>query len=294
MIIGIDLCSWEQDIAPINEDELTSVSVSNCEVDDLFITNSTSMTPSQDYNSQWDRDTILHATYNGGINAGNIELTMASVTSLRLKKRKKGTHKWITLFDRVVENADDFNFTYYDRTCRSNIPYEYALVAVSGTTEGNLKINEITSVFDGVYICDNKVSYQAYYNLKFEYTPNKETSTIATLGKKHPYVISNGISNYYSGTITATFVPHTTCSDADFQDAWKYRMELNEFLNDGNPKIIKNWEGKMFLAAITTVSEDQSGHYLNPLHNISFVEIGDCEDVGDLYDNGLIESDFDR
>ena len=86
----------------------------------------------------------------------------------------------------------------------------------------------------------------------------------------------------------------TSNYEEDFKNGWQYRMELNEFLNSGTPKIIKNWEGKMFLSSITNVEEDQSGHIYNPIHTVSFTEIGDCEDGGDLYDNGIIDANSDR
>lgn len=296
MLAG-NLASWNIGVYPISSDAIDMVAVSAVEVDDLFITSDTTMIPSSDYNVDWNYSTILHASYNKTINAGNVDFAASSVDSIRLKKRKKGAYRWITLFERQIHSAADFNFEYYDMLCRANTEYEYAILSVVGNTEGNIKTNTILSAFDGLFICERFLSYHAELNVKLSHSSNRVVSVVTTLGSKYPYVISNGRSNYVSGSIDATFIlpENNTYTNDAIEDGWRYRELVNNFLNDGKPKIIKNFEGKMFLACVSaSPTEDNSQHYQMPIHHIEFVEIGDAEDIGDLFDNGFIDSDYQR
>ena len=102
------------------------------------------------------------------------------------------------------------------------------------------------------------------------------------------------MARYYSGTLAATFIEFKD-DDYDVDNGWRYRNKIDEFLADGRAKILKTFEGNMYMVNIVgnlprTVNE----HYQNVSHQIEWVECGDPTMISDLYDNGFIDTDVDR
>lgn len=73
------------------------------------------------------------------------------------------------------------------------------------------------------------------------------------------------------------------------------RNTLDEFLTDGYPKILKTFDGDIYMAAITgDISRNNGQHYQNVGQSWEWVEVGDPNDCGDLYDYGFINTDIGR
>ena len=287
-IVGMNHCG---DYVTTNVSDISSVTLLNAIFDELLITQDTNTEYSNIIEQTWDFDTILHAMFDGNLHAGNVDFTLDQVSKIRIKRRKIDSYDWITLFEIPIEKIEDFDFERIDRYARSNQEYEYALVPVIGDNEGNLNINTIKSEFEGIYLVEKTLGYGSAIETTISTQKNRPTSVINTLGRRTPYVISNGMNNYYSGQVSTVFVDQNldTC-EYDTVNGWKYREAIMDFLCDGKPKILKHEDGRMWMINITgSPSETESPHPLYPTTTFDWVEIGDVNSSNMLYENNFID-----
>ncbi|MEG1562292.1 MAG: hypothetical protein RR365_00945 [Bacteroides sp.] len=281
------------DSTPSRVREDTHISLQDGIVDELYITSKDSPY-STVIPQDWDYYTIMHALFNGTLLAGNINFYVENIGSLRLKRRKLGDLRWITLQDFKVLSAKDLNFTYIDKTPRSKALYEYSVVPVISNSEGSLYSSSITTDFHGLCICDNDSIFNAYLDIEVTQSRNKPVTVVSTINRKYPYVISNGEANYNSGTVRALFAKFTpdNCS-WDFENANVFRDQLSDFLYNGNAKIIKHEDGRMWLAAVSssTIDNSENGHEYKVSTAFEWTEIGDCDSEDDLSTGGFIKTE---
>jgi len=208
-------------------DTFSAVDIMNAYFDDLYASSDSN------YNSEtlsWDFSTIFWAAFKGNLLAGNILIPIDSISSIRIKVREYGETLWKTIYEYEINSEEDFNFakTYYYLK-GNKTQYEFAIVPVLNGTEANYITNTIVSDFDGCYFCTQSKQYHAFINLSVEVTTNKEKNYITTLGRKKPFAISNGLSQYDTLSVSASFVPMNGC-ELDFDNAAYYRQEVNKFL----------------------------------------------------------------
>ena len=288
MFIGIDLFGDVESFNYTRTPFLKSnqyVRVGQCFLDELQI----SKNPDLSTYTEWDFDTILHGRFEDNLTAGNVDFAASFVDCVRIKMKPSNEYRWRTVYEHTINNNEDFMFKYLFPYARGGESYDFSLTPVySGGIEGNINKSTIISEFDGLYIMEADRGYQAYLNLDISHRNNRQTTIQTTLGRKYPFIISNGDSNYVSGEITATFIQNKN-QLYDVENGWKYRKNVNEFLMDGLPKIIKYEDGRMWLVSIEgNPDEDYSQHQQMPIHKIQFIEIGDCDDTVSLYNAGLI------
>lgn len=290
---GFGICGYQHsaDYTVTAVEDITSVKLTKAAFDELLITKNVSFDYTNAISEEWDFDTILHALFNGNLHAGNVDFTVEQVSKIRIKRRKINSYDWITLFEVPIQDVDDFDFERIDRFARGNQEYEYALVPVLGDAEGNLNTNSIKSEFDGVYLMEKELGYGSRLEVSLSTQKNRPSAIINTLGRKMPYVVSNGLNNYYSGSVSTIFVNQNpvTCQ-FDTERSWEYRDSIMEFLCDGNPKILKHEDGRMWLVQITgSPSESESPHPDFPTTTFEWVEIGSAESSTALYSNNFID-----
>jgi hypothetical protein len=288
MFLGIDLFGDSECFNNIRVPDLKNdqyVSAGKCILDELQVSKNTD---SQIY-SEWNFDMILHANFEDNLTAGNVDFAASFVDCIRVKMKPSNEYRWRTVHEHTITDNNDFMFKYLFPYARGGVSYDFSLTPVfSGGIEGNINKSTIVSEFEGLYFMEADRGYHAYLNLDISHKNNRQTSIQTTLGRKYPFVISNGDSNYVSGEITATFIQNKN-KFYDINGGWKYRENVNDFLMDGFPKIIKYEDGRMWLASIDgNPEEDYSQHQQMPIHKIRFVEIGDCDSTVSLYDAGLI------
>lgn len=274
------------DATPTDVSDVSKITLQNGIYDDLFLSKNRLA-----QNTDWDFNTLLHAMFEGNLFAGNVDFTSNQVSMIRVKRREKGTYDWTTLFEVPIKTEQDFIFERFDKYAKSNTDYEYALVPITNNVEGNLNIGTVRSEFDGLFITEKEQSFYAYLDISFNVQKNRSTSVVETLGSKYPFVISNGESNYCSGSISATFAPidETSCNFL-WNDNAKYHNALLNFLSNGKPKIIKLNDGQIWLASITgNIQSDPDGHPQKIKTSFNFTEIGDCDSIEDLYNNNFID-----
>ncbi|MDO5764131.1 MAG: hypothetical protein Q4P84_00315 [Elusimicrobiales bacterium] len=278
---------------PIGISGVSEIEMTNSVADEFFATRSTDGALIENDipdKSKWDYDTMLHALFQNDLFAGNVDFTVNSFNMLRIKRREKGTYTWLTLYEKPIKTNLDFSCTYEDYYARNAIEYEYALVPLSANgTEGSYIISSIVSDFNGVWIAEKDLSVHAMYNLEFGTNIYNNTRVIRAGGEKYPHVYQFGESGAVDGNITTTFYPEINgCMTLD--NAVEYRRNvIDPFLTNGNPKIIKHWDGRIWLAVITDNIDISEDYWKMPLYSFSFQSIGDPNDQSDLYDSNLID-----
>ncbi|MBR0596968.1 hypothetical protein [Sinanaerobacter chloroacetimidivorans] len=292
---GISFCSgkYSLDYTPTYIPNVTFMKIKNGIFDDLYVSKNGNMNDSSEIPTDWDFNTILYAMFKNNLLAGNIEYTSSQVSSIRLKRRIKNTYDWITLFEIPVSDSSDFIFERYDFYNQSNIEYEYALVPVINNIEGTMSINEVLSEFEGIFILEKDRVFKTILDIELQSQKNRPNTIVNTIDRKYPFVVSNGQNNYYSGSVSATFIEQDNNSDFKINDGWKFRESLMEFLQNGKPKILKYDDGRMWLVSIVdNPSEQPDGHPQKITTTFNWVETGDAKSSNDLYDYNFINVDL--
>lgn len=278
--------------APVIFDDMNSVTVQNSTVDELYVTSDMSR-----YNettpSTWETSTVIHAHFDGNLLGGNLAYKAEEITAMRLKRRKVGTFEWLPIYEQPIYGAEDFSFTYIDRFAAVG-EYEYCLVPVMGTLEQNYMTAAVNSDFDGIIICDSLASYQTVANLGVSsVVQNRPSSVVTTLENRYPYVNYLGSANYQSGSVNGFFV-EIDWKEKRFriEEGHQYRNELLAFLTDGQAKILKTSDGRIWMVNIVdspTLSAGEHPHIVDC--SFEFVEVGDVNDANDMYENGFSNVD---
>lgn len=274
---------------------VTSLTITHGIFDELYV--STDVIPLSDFKgiipTFWDFNTKLHALFNKNLLAGNIQFATDSVEKVRIKKRTPHDSNFQTIFEKEIKKPEDFGFKlmdYYEPVGE----IEYMYIAVMSGVENRTSINKIQSKFSSYFLCERDASYPMFLDRQFSKQLNQNIAVVNTWGRKYPLVVKNGNINYYSGSISCTFVEQKGCT-YDFANAWNYRNIIYSFLTNGKPKILKDNMGNIYMIAVTSdaITED-SDHPLHVISNFEITECGDAYYVGDLYDNYFIDIDVDR
>ena len=251
-----------------------------------------------DYSSiiptKWDVNTIMDANFEGNILAGNVAVMAANVTSVRVKRRVKGTFEWTTIREIPVNKPEDLSFVITDNLNAYNVEYEYAWVPMTNDVEGNHTIESILSQFQGVFICDVNNIFKLQAGVEYNNNDaNQQVGVFQPYNRKYPVIVSNSLINYQTGTISSWVLPE------DFEDSksldrfeiTKEKEAILKFLMNKKPKIIKDTNGNNWLVYFTgNPSMSYNNNYGQGMVkvNAEWTEVGDPNDKTDLYENGLI------
>lgn len=289
MFVGLECCGSGDAISstPTLINEITYISISNGVYDEMFGSDNANI--KQDNTSKkWDFDTRFYAKFQGNLMAGNVDYAASIVSSMRIKRRKNNEHQWFTIFDIPIATNDDFNFELIDRYAQGSQDYYYALIPVIEHVEGNINKNQIRSEFNHYFILDKDISYPIIFNTSLNLELNKNIGIVNTLGRKYPFVISNGLSQYKTGTLQFALAPIIDCN-VDTDDIYNYKTQFEEWISNGKPKILKDWTGQIYMIDITSNVSIDLSYYNLPSYQIQFTEIGDPLNETDMYNNNFID-----
>lgn len=312
MFVGLSLLgsSRAAQNTPTQKSNINTITLKNMYAREMFVT-----TYRQGFkwkgNAAWDYGTVLHAIYKDSLSGGNIALSSDIVSEIRIKKRLVGDSVWKTIYLKDnIKSSKDFDISFVDYIEPSNRTVEYKYVPVFKINSGNIDMDSegtfVESKFDNYFLVgqyeintDGQMINEVHpMIIDFTSTTsfNGNSTTVKTLGSKYPFVITNGITKYYSGNTSCTFIELcVNGEDVDVENAWKYRNDIDYFLKNGYAKLMKSFEGDMWLIAVNEdVTHQTNGHYQNVSTSFAWVEVGDPFSVGDLYDNGFINTDIDR
>lgn len=298
----IDICGYNLcfdidslNIMPTNLNNINNVKIQNGIYDEINITKDvtyeyTTTIPLFDFN------TILQCKFEGNINGGNTNFTMNQINAIRIKKRLKNSSnpQWVRVCEDIqISTYEDLLVNVKDYYTSTETEYEYAVIPMLNNVEGNYITNNIKTKFNGIFICDRKSVYKLYSGVSYgNTTNNKQIGTLIPIGKKYPIIVSNSSINYKTGSVSGQIL------QSDFKDTRKINRkqvvdlanELTEYLLNGSPKIIKDWNGNIWLVMIETADVNYNSNYGMGIINISFnwAEQGDVNSEEDLIANGMI------
>ena len=247
MILGFE-CLGDQysySSTPIIQQNINNLSFKNGIYDDLFGSDNAKLLPTEE-SKIWDYNTKFYAKFENNLMAGNVDYSASIVSDIKVKRKKIGEPYWFTLFNIPINTNDDFQFELFDKYAQGRTDYYYSFVPVINTVEGNINKNEIISEFNNYFILDKDVIYPIIFNTKFNTEINKPGSIVETLGRKYPYVISNGNILYKTGSLSFSLVPMKNC-EIDLPNSYSYRNRFETWLMNGKPKIIKDWIGNIYM-----------------------------------------------
>ena len=237
---------------------------------------------------------------------GEVEVTYnIPITNLLVKRQDvadvSGT--WLILYSQPITQASDMDFTFIDFTNQYGKTYKYALVPLLTQTQSGVEVeveggytvsDEVQSIFDGVFIADSTGSQKCKANVGYgNVDMNQVVGSITPIGAKYPVVITNSKNQYHNGSISGTIVPDDYYFNGNLSriDMVNKRDELEQFLTNKRAKIIKDWNGKVWLVMIMdNISCTFNNNYGMGIVNFStsWVEVGDPTNQEDLQATGLI------
>lgn len=295
-LIGYNFCADGNalDPTPTNINDMTYTKIQNGIFDHFNVSRNTSF----DYNSiiptDWDVDTLMNADFAGNASAGNVAELATGVTSVRVKRRIKGTFDWITIREIPVTKPEDLSFVITDNLNAYNVEYEYAYVPMTEDVEGSYIIESILSKFEGVFICDIDTVFKFYAGVEYDTNDAiQQVGVFQPFNRKYPIVVSNSIMQYQTGGVGGWVLPE------DYEDTHvfdrskivKEKEVLLNFLMNKKPKILKDMNGNNWLVYFTgNPSVTYDNNYGQGMLKVSanWTEVGDPNDKTDLYENGLI------
>ena len=236
----------------------------------------------------------MNADFAGNVSAGNVGQLATGITSIRVKRRIKGTFDWITIREIPVSKPEDLSFVITDNLNAYNVEYEYAYVPMMEDVEGSYIIESILSKFEGVFICDMDTVFKFYAGV--EYDGNDAVQQVGVFqpyNRKYPIIVSNSVMQYQTGGVGGWILPEDY-DDTHVFDRSKIVKEkevLLNFLMNKKPKILKDMNGNNWLVYFTgNPSVTYDNNYGQGMLKVSaqWTEVGDPNDKTDLYENGLI------
>lgn len=255
----------------------------------------------------WVSSTIMDATFNN-LNAGNLDFLSDNINKLIVQRSRtdSGDGSWVTLFEIPIENQSELSFTVNDFTNISGATYVYKIVPIlnqSGVeVEGVGSISEeVESLFDGVFICTSDDFVKLYAGVKYnDMQAVQITGVHQTLNNKYPIIVSNSKIGYHTGGLSGTIlnkdygeidVESGTRIQLDSKKMVQRRKEVEDFINNKHPKILKDSDGNAWLVIFTDNINysffNDWGKSLGDM-SMSWTEIGNPEDERDLRRTGFV------
>ena len=223
---------------PIDLNYINYVRIENGIYDCLYVTHidETVKTPNQFViPDKWDKETYLHAKFNGDLFSGNTDFGVENTTNLIIKRREKGSYRWMPLIDKPIDSSTDFNFNEYDKYALAGVTYEYAAVPIINQHEGTYSIVECTPSFDCLVIMDKDETYSTIYDINISQQKNNTSSVIVPIQANYPIYVANAYNDYYTGNISATFFNITDdTQNPTISETVKFRKSILDFLNNKN------------------------------------------------------------
>ena len=227
----------------------------------------------------WDAATCFSAGFNGDTYCGNADFSVNNTTNILVKRRRKGEFEWFTLYDIPANKSEDYLFTVIDPYAPKGT-LEYAAVPIINGYESDYSIAEITYDFDGILLLEKDKGVHTILDVTLAEDKNAQIGLANTVAGKYPFVFYNGENNYFTGTVSATFVELVRDGLPEKSRLYEHYEDVMEFLNNGKPKILKYWDGRIRLISITTPPNNTSEEHFDK-HTITF----SYTEIGSIYSN---------
>lgn len=182
------------------------------------------------------------------------------------------------------------NFTIIDPYNQANVNYEYILYPYDAN--GNLLepiTTQVFSYFKNAFICDAYTSFMMTNGLSYStYNTRNATGIYEPYGAIYPTVVTNSSLQYNSGEVKVSSLSRSTTlnnysSQVSYYDEVRNRTQLNQFLTNKRPKILKDTLGNIWVVFITNdISNAFNSSMFNAISDTtySWVEISDLSQKG--------------
>lgn len=273
---------------------LEALSVQKAQFLELFVTESVITDYDGIIPDYWTFETRLHARFRNDLYAGNVDFAESTVEAIKIKKRTQRDTQFQTIFERQILTNEDFAIEFLDYFEPVG-DIEYAYVPVISGGEGDYIVNRVHSDFRSYFCVEKGISYPLLLDVSTSETFHYDAASIKPINRKYPITISNGCTGYRSGSMECTFLP--LCDEEKTITPFEYRSRIYEMLTNGKPKLLKGFNGELYMVNIEGNIEDSSReNVLKPSRpftlvksSFQWVECGNAYDAKELYYNGFTD-----
>lgn len=294
IFFGTTFCSGKYTLFPpaTKLAEITAIQVFDGTYNHLYVSSNVGDSVNNFYSS-WTKDTILNASFDEDLEAGNSGFSLGKTEYIVIKRREIGTTKWITMFVRQIKTKEDFEVNIKDTYCKAGVEYEYCISSYKNGIENSYIIRNVYSDFDGFYITDKDELYGTIYDIDgCDTSRNMSGQILQLLNSKYITVVSNSSVNCDSGSVSGTFFKVDGNEHVDLSMSNKYRQSFINKLANKKPLILKIRDGRIWM--IKVINNPTDSRLQHPdLRQIFFewAEVGDINDMRQLYYSGLSDVD---
>lgn len=280
---------------------MRDVVIQNGVYDELEVLQNTKVNKQETTKSNsWNDNTLMLANFQNNLSAGSVNVGNNKVSTIQFLRRKKDTTEW-QFCKEIQYNENKEMYSFVDKYIESEQEYEYCIrptarvyddagMYVETIIGENSPTTLVRVVFDYAHLFDNETSYDLLYNFQLgDITSNIDANTITTLGGQYPFTIY-GASKYKTGSASCLLVTEESATGSIDVGAEKVlRNNIDKFLSNKKPKILKCDDGTYLLISISdnyvlTPNENLLGSYSL---SFNYTEIGDANDVDALKKYGL-------
>ncbi|WP_336786966.1 hypothetical protein [Paenibacillus sp. MMO-177] len=273
MIIGLDMIGaqgFKSLVPPVTN--ATYLEVENCVADVLQLQTNID---NDDTKDKWGYGTVLLATFNGDLEAGNIQMRENPISELRVKRRNLKDQNFIVVKE-LPFNPEPTQIVYDDYTVSSGEEYEYVIAPVDASgIEGFMTATYINPKFDGWWIVDpdqpELYNFQFLYNLDdVNITVDEDRTEINTFSK-FPKVYY-GQKYARRGSLSSLFIPEGYNAKEQYE-------RLIAMINAKKPYILKDGYGRNFRVDISAPQETVQARMAGVTKvAVNWVEVGEVND----------------
>ena len=298
---GIPIQEHDDLHSPPSVKYITNVKLENSIVKDFYVTHDVSQHTYYSNLPEWDNYSIMRADFDNNLRAGNVDWLLSSVNRIKVKRRKVGAGEpYITLYVQDIETVYDLSFYYRDYYVPSGYQYEYAMCPCVNDDEQTYFTTIVNTYFDGLFISDKDKTMKLYGNyLIGQSSDNIMVGVVQPYNQVYPVVIKNPYVSYRTASLQGDVLGlnDNACSNFVLNQETRpiivdQKREWDKFLCNGKAKVIKDWNGNIMLAKITTApsySYTQSSGNSKPTITFGATEVGEYDSQSSLYRHGLID-----
>jgi len=228
------------------------------------------------YNPNFAQDTVFLAEFNNTLSAGNISSEEESVEQWKVTKRRNGTN-----INKLVGYVDDKTKTLKDYRVQKEQEYIYEVIPITQNTMGVPLVSPtIKTEYYGCFLIDETTGMILNFDLNLNtgnISAEDDVTEYQTYGKFNTY--SQGSRNFLKGTISG-IVPERLSLDTDeFIQSADFVKEVQDFINNGNPKLLKTRKGDIWKVRTHSFSRSQLNEGISQQVDVISFGFSQLEDV---------------
>lgn len=228
----------------------------------------------------WDDNTIFKLLGSGQLK-GHLNLFLND----KINYPSLYSHKYSLAENQILDIT-----TWIKSTLSTNDTLKILIIDSTWSEEPFIYYLERVSLNDFIILEDKDIIYKGYLNYDKSIPTLKNLIGVHTqLNNKYPYIVKNSNQNYYTGTVSATFVEENENMNwgYDFTNAVQYRINFKKWLYNGQPKILTFINGNKYIISISgNINDNLEGDFDNIITTFNWYEIAEYNQTN-LYEYGF-------